>query len=999
MDGQGYAWIATQDGAMRYNGQTWIPVDMPDPRKSNWVTAMVLTKGGARWFGTNNGGIARWDGQWTVFDTASGLPSDIVYTLLEAGGTLWAGTAAGPARWTGARWEAFPGGAPWRHGPVRALLVRGGQEDPEVWVGTDAGLGCFRQGEWRWHGLAGGLPSPMVTALLEGGTAEGRQSIWVGTQGGLALGEPGRWQVFKGKEILPHPAISCLKRTFSREGHPVLWVGTEGGLLRWEGSVRRIWGSAQGLQSPVVRSLMVQQEASGRETVWVGTFGGLARYREGTWSTLDAQDGLRDNLVFSLHEDRRQGALWFGTFHGLVSYHQGQWQVHGAAEGLPRATVFSLAEDAGDGALWVGTRGHGLFRLEGGRAQALRGLPDSFVYALHASRDAEGVPVLWVGTRAGLSQWRAGAWTHFGPGQNIPKALVSSITETKAPGGGPQIWVGTRGSGLGVLEAGQQAFTWFDGAKGLVDPRVMHLLATEEDGRPCVWVSTQGGLQQFGASPPRPTDRVLTEASDPPLPGNLVYTARRAPDGSLYAFTNRGVWRQRPKQGGGLEAQTFTTGDGLPSNGCVQGASLVDSHGRVWAGTVLGIAILAPYGKFQDDQAKPLYLEEARNGEGELPSGGPWELSWREPHLKVRFSLLAYHRESDTRFKSQLVGLEGEPTGWIAAAEREFVSLPPGRYVLRFWGRDYLGNVSGPVEISVNVLAPPWLRWWALITYVLLLTGGGVGLILWRVSHLQDQNAELESQVHSATAEVRRQNDTLARINQHLTRLNEEKSNMLGIAAHDLRNPLSAIGLYTEGLLEDGGDPASEAALKKIHKLTKEMALLIERLLNSSRIEAGQLTLHMEGVDVCALLRELVSRHQAAAQAKGLELRVDVPDEGLPDMLADPFHLMEAMDNLVNNALKFMPKGPKGLPMRQVLLRARPGVIEVQDEGPGFSEADRAHVFERFSRLSARPTGGESSTGLGLYIVKALVEAMGGEIELQSEAGHGATFRIYLGKA
>jgi signal transduction histidine kinase len=81
-----------------------------------------------------------------------------------------------------------------------------------------------------------------------------------------------------------------------------------------------------------------------------------------------------------------------------------------------------------------------------------------------------------------------------------------------------------------------------------------------------------------------------------------------------------------------------------------------------------------------------------------------------------------------------------------------------------------------------------------------------------------------------------------------------------------------------------------------------------------------------------------------------------------------------------------------------VVLRARPGVIEVQDEGPGFTEEDKDHAFERFRRLSAKPTAGERSTGLGLSIVKALVEAMGGEIELVSEAGRGATFRIHLGR-
>lgn len=991
MDEEGYAWIGTQDGAMRYDGKTWKPLDMPLPQRSNWVTCMVLAKGGPRWFGTNGAGIGRWDGAWTVFDTTSGLPSDTVFSLVEGIGTLWAGTASGPVRWTGNRWEPLAGTQPWQHGPVRAVLVLGDARHPDVWVGADDGLGHFLEGRWTWHGQAG-LPSRMVRALMEGETG----GLWVGTQAGLAFGGPGHWRVYSAPGVLPHPTVSCLKRTVSREGKPVLWVGTEGGLLRWEGSKRRVLGRAEGLTSPVVRSLLIRPDPSGREAIWVGTFGGLVRFTEGTWATLDTQDGLPDNLVFSFHEDRAHGILWFGTNSGLVSYQQGRWRTHGTAQGLPLLTVFALEGDGSDGSLWVGTRGQGLYRLARGQAHAVPGLPDSFVYSLHASQDPDGARVLWVGTRKGISKWRSGAWVHYGPRQHAPEALVSSITETRGPDGRLTIWAGTRGAGLGALEPGGQAWTWFDVPQGLVDARVMHLLPMVEGGIPGVWVATQGGLQWFRARPAGPTDLILTQASHPALPGNLVYTVQQGADKALYAFTNHGVWRRNPGPEGTEDVQTFTTGDGLPSNGCVQGASLVDAQGRIWVGTVRGVAILDPYARLLDEQPRPLYLDEALNGSTFLPPSGPWVLPWRARNLKVRFSLLSFHREADTRFCSQMMGLEAGPSPWTPSETREFVSLPPGHYTLRFWGLDYAGHVSGPVDVPVLVQAPPWQRWWALLAYALLLTGAVVALILWRVRQLQQRNAELEARVLAATGEVRRQNDILARVNQHLGRLNEEKSSMLGIAAHDLRNPLSGMALVAESLRGTGAGAFVEQAAKRILDLSGQMAQLIERLLNSSRIDAGQISMHMEAVAPAILLMDLVQRHQGAARAKGLELVLDLPESPLPEMLADPFHLMEVLDNLVSNALKFTPKGP---PQRQVVLRARPGLIEVQDEGPGFTEEDQEHAFERFRRLSAKPTAGEGSTGLGLSIAKALLEAMGGEIELISEAGHGAIFRIHLGKA
>ena len=996
MDPQGYAWIATQDGAMRYDGRTWTPVDMPLPRRSNWVTCMVLAPDGTRWFGTNNAGIARWNGRWTRFDTDAGLPSSSVYSLVEGCGTLWAGTAKGPARWTGSRWEPFPGGAGWSHGAVRALLAAGSAAAPEVWVGADGGLGCLKGREWRWHGQAGGLPSAMVTALLRGEGADGRSGLWVGTQEGLAVGEPGRWHVYNAPRDLPHAAVSCLVRTRGHQGGPVLWVGTEAGLVRWEGQTRRIWGRSQGLASPVVRSLMVHEDPSGRETVWVGTFGGLVRFREGTWASLDVRGGLPDNLVLSLAEDPASGALWFGTFHGLACFRRGRWQHIGPEAGLPRIAVFSLAVDPSDGSLWVGTRGRGLFRLAAGRARPVPGLPDAFVYSLHAGRDPDGAAVLHAGTRVGLSRLRSGAWTHYGGGQNFPSALVSSIAEVPGPGGLPQLWAGTRGAGLGVLEPGRKDWIWFDTARGLVDDRVMHLLPVRDAEGAGLWVSTHAGIQRFRSSPPGPTGRAYSRTTDPALPGDLVYTSQLGHDGSLYAFTHLGVWRLGFRPDGGMVPESFTTGDGLPSNGCVQGASLVDTQGRIWVGTVLGVAILEPSAQFVDARPKPLYLEAAWNGGRALPAGGPWTLSWRQRQLKVRFSLLSYHREADTRFRSQLIGLESDPTPWSPSPEREFAGLSAGSYTLRFWGRDHAGNTSGPLDIPVRVEAPPWLRWWAMAAYILALTGAVLAVIVWRVDRLQRLNAALAAEVHAATAEVRRQNEALGRINQHLGRLNEEKNRMLGIAAHDLRNPLNGIGMLADLLLDEAGPKEAESTGQRILRLCREMASLIERLLDTSRIDAGHLSLHMEAVDPSILLMETVERHRMAAEAKGQELVLDLADTPVPALLADPIHLKEALNNLVSNALKFMPTGP---PARRVVLRSRPGLIEVEDEGPGFTAEDLEHAFERFRRLSARPTAGEGSTGLGLSIVKALIEAMGGEIELASEAGRGATFRIHLGRA
>jgi two-component system sensor histidine kinase/response regulator len=117
--------------------------------------------------------------------------------------------------------------------------------------------------------------------------------------------------------------------------------------------------------------------------------------------------------------------------------------------------------------------------------------------------------------------------------------------------------------------------------------------------------------------------------------------------------------------------------------------------------------------------------------------------------------------------------------------------------------------------------------------------------------------------------------------------------------------------------------------------------------------------------------------------------------EGTPVFVTgDPGAIEQVLENVVSNAVKFSPAGTT------VLVSVQPdggtGVVDVEDQGPGISSADRERLFAKFSRLSARPTGGESSTGLGLSIVKTLTEAMGGEVSLESPPGRGARFRVRL---
>lgn len=233
----------------------------------------------------------------------------------------------------------------------------------------------------------------------------------------------------------------------------------------------------------------------------------------------------------------------------------------------------------------------------------------------------------------------------------------------------------------------------------------------------------------------------------------------------------------------------------------------------------------------------------------------------------------------------------------------------------------------------------------------------------------------------------------LAAANQRLLRLNEEKSEFLGIAAHDLRSPLTVVMGCSEMLATDRLPPErARGVAQNILSQAERMRRLISDLLDLNAIEEGRMNLSAGAVVLADCVGALVENHRAAAAKKGIALETTLDPEAVA--IADEKALQQILDNLISNALKFTK--PNGRVTVEAGRGRAKAWIAVSDTGPGMSAQDKEKLFTRFARLSARPTGGESSHGLGLSIVKRLVDSMQGTIECDSEVGRGTTFRIEL---
>jgi signal transduction histidine kinase len=248
------------------------------------------------------------------------------------------------------------------------------------------------------------------------------------------------------------------------------------------------------------------------------------------------------------------------------------------------------------------------------------------------------------------------------------------------------------------------------------------------------------------------------------------------------------------------------------------------------------------------------------------------------------------------------------------------------------------------------------------------------------------------SQLNNELVSMQRE---LAKKNAELAQLNQLKNQFLGMAAHDLRNPLHIIGSYSELLREDISRLNPQEVnefLRSIYDLSQYMAHLVDELLSVSVIESGQLSLELELIDLNALLQRNITRNRLLAASKQIEINLET--EPVPLLMLDAAKIEQVLDNLIGNAMKYSFLG--GQIQVRLHLEGPEVVLSVQDQGPGIAPDEIDKLFKPFGRARSKSTGGERSTGLGLVIVKRIVEGHHGRIWLESELGKGSIFLVAL---
>jgi signal transduction histidine kinase len=752
-------------------------------------------------------------------------------------------------------------------------------------------------------------------------------------------------------------------------GEPVVVLSTTGSgilLVSETGNVLMHLTTADGLLSNHVYTSFVDSN----KNLWIGSPEGISKVMLNIpYQIFGTQDGLSLPVRAVLYQN---GLLYAGTesglsvkssadkhFKPLSTFKSQVWQLVPWRDGL-------LAAGGNEGAWFVQGKRVRPYKTPVA-TMAVQPLNDQFFLT---------------GLFSGLALYQ---YENEGNAQLVQLfSGISSDCRSIAIGPDSSVWVGTRYDGIfrfslkELLRAPAKTpvVSWYGRTNGLKDATFTHVVVHNET----VLATDAKGMYRFNHAGNHFADTVMTGFQQVAFP-------------RLKKDQTEGIW-------------LLNTGTLLRNNG-VDSLSLRAVNGQIldihrygdstFAASSNGLYVHTQKALSNVKQL-PLQLRLSVAGKPEYTrseSDKPLPLSWNERDVTFTFASPYFILEELTQYEYQLSGLEKT---WKTASSGtvRYIALQAGTYTFRVAARNAVGGASEMAAISIRIL-PPWYRSPAMIlVYLIALIVLVWVIITYYSAALRRRNEELEQLVDKRTSELASKKQALEKRTEELQAANDVKTKFIHMAIHDMRNPLGVATGYAELLLESHKEQAgSKEVLERMLKVLSNMSTRVTELLQSNR-EATPL----ESVPIHVMTEEVVSEARVLASKKMQVIDVAIETEGYIHGIRSELH--EALLNVVENAVKFSPVSARiWIQLQKVssaneqdsLLR-----IAVHDEGPGIPVSDHENMFKPYSVLSAKPTAGELSTGLGLSIVKEIVERHGGRIWFNSNPNlrKGTTFYIDL---
>ncbi len=626
---------------------------------------------------------------------------------------------------------------------------------------------------------------------------------------------------------------------------------------------------------------------------------------------------------------------------------------------LPHGDAYAFAELPRDSsALWYAS-GTNVFRVTLPRSGVSKVTDSVAVAGVVGAMSVSADGALWLAIRSGktnsaqLARYAHGTMQQFTAADGLPSGDIRAV---RADDDGT-IWIGSYGGGLIRYRDGK--FRAVTEANGLAENVVTSLL---DDGHGNLWM---GGN--------RSVHRVAMADVSQFLDG----TMRRV----------RGV--------------AYGREDGLPSPETSGFPGVRDDSLRLWFPTIAGAAMVDPAATLILDSVPPRVHLMAAYAGGDTIEEPRSALRFKRGarQLVVRYSAVSSRRGEAVRFEYRLDDVDADWVDAGRAREARYADVRPGTHTFRVRAIS-AGGVMSRDDAVVTVTIPPYFHEtaWFYALLVAAAIGAGALLLRYREAHLRRGAATLSLAVTERTAKLSEALTTVARQADQLRVLDEAKSRFIANISHEFRTPLSLIVGPVDDLRDGRSGPLPPVAIQRlggIRSNADRLLQLVEQLLDVARLESGTLPLSADTRDLVPLLRHLTESFSSLAERRGIVFTVAWPVGGLR-VRYDADQMEKVITNLVSNALKFTPSGGNVWLRASADVDGKVVVIEVEDSGPGIAQELHARVFERFFQVDDSTRRSHEGLGIGLALVRELVELHGGTVALRSVPGAGSTFTVRL---
>ncbi|MFK7920638.1 MAG: two-component regulator propeller domain-containing protein [Bacteroidia bacterium] len=1031
-DRMGFLWIGTRGGLNRYDGYEFKvyqnEVGNPNSLVNNSIESLFEDSQGRIWVGTKSNGLSCYYPDRDKFEhyqvgneSKKGISGNRIIALAEGSrGDIWVGT-----------WQNGLSIIPSGTGEIRHLMGSTRVEDiaqtqdGTMWLATDKGLFHFSsQGELQKRFL---LPQTRqnCVSILEDTI---RNSLYLGTWNSGVFEFDLSEQGFRPFQMLNKQGVNTRLRNayhLYQDSEHQIWVGTWGqGVFRIKSEKRilekydlgpRGLNMGQELYRDV---LCTFQDRSG--VLWLGTNGGgLCRVDQAAsqfgyvrYETPDL--ALPQEPVWAVHKDA-QNVLWIGSRGKpsvFFSRDEGQSFQRLSLNSLINQVNQSSMKEGGKAfltdnkaRLWVGTN-HGLAQIipqdDGYRLElhALKIAGDSIdrpirrVSIMHQSSDG----TFWVGTQ------QNGLRRSLHPGTPANQAFVSYFKKNKT--GSLQSnrissiledrknrhWIGTYG-GLHLYRPEFDDFAVFQ--KRSQDSLSLSsdiIICLHEDKSGQLWVGTPNGLNRADWNSDGTLSFRCFQEKDG-LPNNYIHAILEDEKGKLWVSTNRGISCFDSQE---ESFENYDVNDGLQSNSFMEGVACKDKQGRFYFGGIYGLNFFHPDSIISRIYTPPVALtslkvfnEEVKVGDT-LGSGvvltqaieytSAITLEYEENVLTLEFAALDFHAPERIIYEYKLEGLE---KNWNQVNQQRSVTythLRAGTYTFRVKAASpQLDWQPQEAQLIITVLPAFWATWQAFLLYAIMF----IGILALYRSVIRRQN-ELKNSI--ALERVQREKDS---------EMAEMKTRFFTNITHELRTPLTLISGPVEQMIQERDLPNKlRDYLLTMHHNTQRLLKLVNQLLDFRKAETNHMELQVSNGDFAYFAHEVFLSFQDLADRQETHFSFSAEPETI-ELYFDRNKMEIVLSNLLSNAFKYSPSGSH-IEFKLSKVEDQYCEIIVSDNGRGMSAEVVENIFDRFYQVVNAESVNIMSTGIGLSLVKTIVDLHQGSVSVQSEIQAGSTFSLQL---